>query len=192
MLLYDNLSPSLGILHAQIGELFLLGYSAVVKMTKIRQFLWILAAVIFSVVMMHLLFIRKYNVRDAAIHIVQSLQIDLNKEKHSEEALVIDPHGHLHNAPSKVEEVLPEVIKNSPKATITKSFPENSKKDEAQSAGEAKPEVKVETTKELAVAKDVSKQEVAKNEDKNAATNNKDNHCDTKKNLGLSSIFLFR
>ena len=96
-------------------------------MSKLRSFLWILAAVVFSVVMMHILFIRKYNMRDAAIHIVQSLKVNVNKEL--KEQSDIDPHGN--NGQLKVEEVVPEVVRVEEKP----SRPNNSVTNDDSKAG---------------------------------------------------------
>ena len=46
--------------------------------------------------------------RDAAIHIVQSLKVNVNKEVRTQENF--DPHGNAQNGQLKVEDVQPEVV----------------------------------------------------------------------------------
>ena len=91
-------------------------------MSKLRPLLWILAAVVVSIVMMHLLFIRKYSVRNSAIHIIQSLKVNVHKEVND-----IDPHGNTLNSHLKVEDVLPEVKQGAKTQTLPVNGDSNSK-----------------------------------------------------------------
>ena len=157
-------------------------------MSKLRQFLWILAAVAVSIIMMHILFIRKYNMREAAIHIVQSLQIDVNKDKHGELA-IIDPHGNNPEQHQNVEDILPEVVTKPPQP-VEKTRTGN--KDEAKKPAEKPAEISVKTeTKQPDAVKKVIENEKPKDEKgKSDGKNGQQGLCEKGKNLGKFCFFV--
>ena len=68
-------------------------------------------------ILMHLLYLKNYNVKDTAIHIVTSLNFH-SREKSSEKDKEpkIDPHGHIPlKGDEKVEEVAPEIVTKAPR-----------------------------------------------------------------------------
>ena len=69
-------------------------------------------------ILMHLLYLKNYNVKDTAIHIVTSLNFH-SREKSSEkekEPIKIDPHGHIPlKGDEKVEEIAPEIVTKAPR-----------------------------------------------------------------------------
>jgi len=118
------------------------------KMSKLRPLLWIFAAVIVSIVMMHILFIRKYSVRASAIHIIQSLKVNVHKETSD-----IDPHGNTLNGHLKVEDVLPEVKQEAKAQTLSVSSDSSSK-----GKAEEKPQMATEPPKNEGEKSDTSKE----------------------------------
>eukprot|EP00795_Rhopilema_esculentum_P013740 gene13740-4661_t len=93
-------------------------------MTRLRLLLWITVLISLSAILMHLFYIKNFNVKEAAIHIVQSLKIDFNKDP---KAFQVDPHGNF-NRNQKVEDVVPEVVKvskESPKEEPSSSSSSN-------------------------------------------------------------------
>lgn len=97
--------------------------------------------------------------RDAAIHIVQSLQIDLNKNSQDQNTAV-DPHGNTVKQSTNFEEVAPEVV------NLKTAPPEELKKGSEKSEESEKPPITVMPVEEVKkiVTKEAPKKEPEKSD----------------------------
>lgn len=154
-------------------------------MTKLRLFLWVTILVASSVILMHLLYLKNYNVKDTAIHIVTSLNFH-SPEKSPEkdkETIKIDPHGHIPlKGDDKVEEVPPEIVTKAPKPVEKQNTePEKPKATEPQKIVTTEKKVPAEKKEEIKKADPTKKEDkIKKNENEKKPVPNNGNLCPVK------------